>query len=124
MRHIDKKCDRVYTFNGNYSIYTYSFSEVEMKKEEYREQVVSLLIDELPSLRAKIGISQDELAEYVGVSRQTMSAFERRRRSMTWQVALAVILFFTLHPKTNAALKLIPSFTDSLKACFDYDEIV
>lgn len=95
-----------------------------MNKDEYKELVVSLLIDELPALRAKLGISQDELAEYVGVSRQTLSAIERRKRSMTWQVALAVILFFTLYPKTNATLKLIPGFTDSLKACFDYDEIM
>lgn len=99
-------------------------NEVNMSKDEYKELVVSLLIDELPALRAKLGISQDELAEYVGVSRQTLSAIERRKRSMTWQVALAVILFFTLHPKTNATLKLIPGFTDSLKACFDYDEIM
>lgn len=91
-------------------------------KNEAREKAVELLLEELPALRAKIGISQGELAEYIGVSRQTVSAIEIRKRPITWQVFLAMVLYFTLHPKTNMALKRIPGFTDALKICFDYDE--
>ena len=36
-----------------------------------REKLIDLLTDELPVLRAKIGLSQDELSSIIGVSRQT-----------------------------------------------------
>ena len=91
-------------------------------KQESKDIAVNILIDELPSLRAKIGISQEQLAEYVGISRQTLSAIETRKRPITWQVFLSIVLYFTLHPKTNSTLKLIPEFTDALKVSFDYDE--
>ena len=52
-------------------------------KEEYKKIAVDILVDELPSLRAKIGISQDQLAEYVGLSRQTLSAIETRKRPIS-----------------------------------------
>jgi len=91
-------------------------------KNEARQRAVDLLIDELPVLRARIGISQDELAKYIGVSRQTISAIEMRKRPVTWQVLLAMVLYFTLHPKTNTVLRLMPGFTDALKICFDYEE--
>lgn len=91
-------------------------------KEEYKRIAVDILVDELPSLRAKIGISQDQLAEYVGLSRQTLSAIETRKRPISWQTFLSIVLYFTLNTKTNATLKLLPGFIDALQKCFDYDE--
>ena len=72
-------------------------------------------------MRARIGISQDELAEYVGVSRQTLSSIELGKREITWHVFLSMVLFFTLQKKTNTALKQIPGFTDALRECLNYD---
>jgi DNA-binding XRE family transcriptional regulator len=91
-------------------------------KEEYKKIAVDILVDELPSLRAKIGISQDRLAEYVGLSRQTLSAIETRKRPISWQTFLSIVLYFTLNTKTNTTLKLLPGFIEALQKCFDYDE--
>ena len=46
-----------------------------------REKLIDLLMDELPVLRAKIGLSQDELSSIIGVSRQTYSAIETKKEN-------------------------------------------
>jgi DNA-binding XRE family transcriptional regulator len=59
----------------------------------------------LPVLRATVGISQGELAEYVGISRQTYCALEQGKRGMSWNVFLALFLFFLSNTETNELLK-------------------
>lgn len=61
-----------------------------------RKHVTKLFVE---LLRAKLGISQDELAESVGISRQTLSAIEVKKRDISWNVFLSMILYFTLYKK-------------------------
>lgn len=42
---------------------------------------IDLLVEELPTLRAKIGLSQSEVGEIIGVSRQTYSAIETKKKN-------------------------------------------
>jgi len=88
--------------------------------KEHREIAIKMFIEELPVLRAKIGISQDELAQYVGISRQTYSAIENEKRNVSWTVFLSLLCFFSIQKKTNNFMKLIPGFTDVLSKCLDY----
>lgn len=41
---------------------------------------IDLLVEELPTLRAKIGLSQSEVGEIIGVSRQTYSDIETKKK--------------------------------------------
>ena len=41
--------------------------------EDKREEVIRILTEELTLLRAKLGISQENLCDIVGISRQTYS---------------------------------------------------
>lgn len=41
---------------------------------------IDLLVEELPTLRAKIGLSLSEVGEIIGVSRQTYSAIETKKK--------------------------------------------
>lgn len=41
---------------------------------------IDLLVEELPTLRAKIGLSQSEVGEIIGVSRQTYAAIETKKK--------------------------------------------
>ena len=59
-----------------------------------REKIKEILRDELPVLRAKLGISQGTLADRIGISRQTYSSIETGKREMTWTTALALVAFF------------------------------
>lgn len=40
--------------------------------EEEKKKYIKALAEELPSLRARVGVPQDELARIIGVSRQTL----------------------------------------------------
>ncbi|MBR2255769.1 MAG: helix-turn-helix transcriptional regulator [Blautia sp.] len=80
-----------------------------------REKLINILTDELPVLRAKLGISQNEVGTIIGVSRQTYSAIETKKRPMTWNTFLALILFFDRNEKTKPILASIGAFPESLE---------
>ncbi len=48
-----------------------------------RNTIVELLRKELPVLRAKARISQEDIAEKIGISRQTYSSIETGKREMS-----------------------------------------
>ena len=50
------------------------------KKDEY----INKLLPQLATLRARVGVSQDELAGLVGISRQTYCLTESGSRSISW----------------------------------------
>ncbi len=80
-----------------------------------RAKLMNVLTDELPVLRAKIGISQAELSNIIGVSRQTYSAIETKKRNMSWNTFLSLVLFFEHNEKTKEMLKGIGAFPSSLE---------
>ena len=85
----------------------------------FSEKTKSLLIDtlteELPALRAKIAITQEELCGIVGISRQTYSAIETKKRKMSWNVFLSLIMFFTNNEKTAPVIESIGAFPEELR---------
>ncbi len=78
--------------------------------EEEKKKYIKALVEELPSLRAKVGVPQDELARIIGVSRQTYGAIERRVREMSWSSYLSLILFFDSHNATHKLIRSLPAF--------------
>lgn len=80
-----------------------------------RERLIDILTEELPVLRAKIGLSQDDLSSIIGISRQTYSSIETKKRRMSWNTCLSLILFFENNENTNDLLKAIGAFPDELK---------
>ena len=69
--------------------------------EEERNQLINQLVNELPVLRTKLGISQDEMAGLLGISRQTYSTIETKRRKMSWTHFLSLILIFDNSEQTH-----------------------
>lgn len=52
------------------------------------------LTNTLPVLRASLNLSQEELAEYVGMSRKTINSIENKKRIMTWSSCMTLMAFF------------------------------
>ncbi len=72
---------------------------------EEREKYIDALTGELAPLRARAGISQGELANIVGMSRQTYSAIEGRKKRMSWSAYLTLILFYDNNTSTRFMLR-------------------
>lgn len=85
-----------------------------------REVLIDLLTSELIVLRAKIGISQDELSRRIGISRQTYSLLEGKKQKMTWVTFMALLAFFENNEGTKSLMETIgffklTAFTQCLK---------
>ena len=75
-----------------------------MKVKTQTEQKIYLmksLTDDLPVLRARLGLSQEELADRIGISRQTYGGIETKKREMNWTIFMALLVGRKLISYTN-----------------------
>lgn len=91
---------------------------------DYKTASIEILVENLAALRARIGITQEELANIIGVSRQTYYSLETGKREMTWPVFLALIFVFDSVKETSEMIRdlriypidLVLLFNDELDA--------
>ncbi len=79
-----------------------------------KDTLIKNMTENLPMLRTKLGLTQEELAEKIGVSRSTVVSIENRKRDMTWNTFLSLILLFTKNENTNKLLNVLEIYTDEL----------
>lgn len=73
--------------------------------EDYKSASIEMLVENLPSLRARIGITQEELANTIGVSRQTYYSLETGKRNMSWTIFLAILFIFDSVRETSEMIR-------------------
>lgn len=78
--------------------------------QQYKENCMEILVENLAALRAKAGITQEELANVIGVSRQTYYAIETLRRPLTWNTYLSLVLFFDTNVNTHILIRDINAY--------------
>ena len=82
--------------------------------ETERNRLIDIITDELPILRARMRISQGDLARSIGISRQTYSLIETKKQKMTWVTYMALIGFFVGNAKTIKHLKDLELYNELL----------
>lgn len=87
-----------------------------------RSKVIALLRNELPVLRAKARVSQEDIANKIGISRQTYSSIETGKREMSWTTFLALIAFFQNTESTKQMLNNIEGLSQGLENIVDADK--
>ena len=87
--------------------------------EEEKSKYINALTNELPPLRAKVGISQGELAYFIGVSRQTYSAIESGKREMSWSTYLALVFFFDSNQGTRQMIRNVFAYPEDMVLRFN-----
>lgn len=82
---------------------------------EKKKILAEKLVFELPVLRARLGVSQAEVAEKIGISRQSFNAIETGKKKMSWTVFVALILIFRGNEKTRQMIDSIIGVEDDLE---------
>ena len=80
-----------------------------------KDELIDKMIYELPILRARLGMTQDEASEIIGVSRQTYSSIETRKRNLSWTTYMALLMVFYNNPATRSDVENAGLFPDELK---------
>lgn len=77
----------------------------ESLSNEQKEKYIQRLTNELAMLRAKANITQESLANLIGVSRQTYSLLESKKKTMSWSTYLSLIFVYDSMPETSSIIR-------------------
>lgn len=88
-----------------------------------RKKYTTTMAENLATLRTKLGVTQDELASLIGVTRQTVSAIENRSRELTWTNFLSLLFLFTQNEKTKDLLPVLGIYTEELAQFFSFTDL-
>ena len=80
-----------------------------------KENLLKIMTDNLPALRAKLGLSQDEVSNIIGISRQTYCAIETQKRKMSWNNFISLLFLFWYNEKTKVLVSAIDVFPKELQ---------
>lgn len=84
-----------------------------------KDSFIATLTPNLAILRTQADVSQEELANLTGVSRQTYSSIERKMRRMSWSTYLSLVLFFDHNQKTHKLMRSLSLFPTELIVRFN-----
>lgn len=87
-------------------------------KDLDKEKAIGLMTKNLPVLRTMLHISQAELAELLGIGRQTLVAFETGKRTMTWNTFLSLLFVFSQRQETRGLLPILGIYSEDLQAVY------
>jgi len=79
-----------------------------------KSELMAKMTENLKVLRNKLNLTQDELANKVGISRQTLVSIENKRRDMSWNTFVALIAVFRAKSGTSTLLDHFGIYTDDL----------
>lgn len=82
--------------------------------EKEKDLLIKSMSEKLPVFRAHLKLSQEDLAELLGISRYTLIAIEKQQRKMSWNVFLSCLLIFTKNDEAKNMLKIMGIYTTEL----------
>lgn len=91
--------------------------------EESKKISIKRMSDNLVALRTMLHLTQAQLAEIMGVTRQTLVLYETGKRVMTWNTFLSLMFIFTQKRETRELLNILNIYTDDLKDLYDNDNV-
>lgn len=81
---------------------------------EMRQILIGRMTENLPVLRKKLRLTQEDLALRIGSSRGNVMQMETGRRKMTWNTFLSLVLVFEKNPETAQMLRMFQIYTTEL----------
>lgn len=85
-----------------------------MTETDNRDELISRLVENLPALRAKCNLTQSELADNIGIGRQTLMSIENKKSKMRKDTFIATIVYFSKNEKTSEFMKFLNLHLDQI----------
>lgn len=79
-----------------------------------KEKLIEVLRSELPVLRAKARVPQEDIAKIIGISRQTYSSIERGNRVMSTMTFWTLIAYFQNNSSTKGMVDSIAGLGEGI----------
>ena len=79
-----------------------------------KNELIEAMTDNLQMLRVRLGLTQVQMAQMIGVGRQTYLIIENKKRKMSWNMFLSLLMVFTKNKETDPLLNVIGIYTDEL----------
>ena len=86
--------------------------------EQQKAEVINNMTKNLVALRTMLHLTQAQLAEMMGITRQSLVLYETGKRSMTWNTYLSLLLIFTQRQETNNLLSIMGIYQAELKEIY------
>ena len=86
---------------------------------EEKRELCKLMASNLSTLREKAKLKQDELADRLGISRQTISAIENEKREMQWSTFSVLLMFFAGNHEIKQIMVVMGILNDTIKKIFN-----
>lgn len=81
---------------------------------EEKDILISKLTEYLPTLRGTVKESQEQIANAIGVSRQTYNSIELKKRKMSWNTYMALVFFYDQQPNSHVLLRKLDLFPNQI----------
>lgn len=88
-----------------------------------RKAYANKMAENLPVLRVKLGLNQEDLAGMIGVTRQTISAIENKSREMTWPTFLSLLFLFSKNADTQVLMTAMGIYDENLEEYFTFTNL-
>lgn len=88
-----------------------------------RKKYTQAMAENLPTLRTRLGLSQTQLADCIGVTRQTISSIENQVRELSWTNFLSLLFLFLQNADTAKLLPVMGIYTDELENVFSFTDL-
>lgn len=95
-----------------------NMEEWAMTNEE-KDVLISKLTEYLPTLRGTVKVSQEQIANAIGVSRQTYNSIELKKRKMSWNTYMALVFFYDQQPNSHILLRRLDIFPEQIRIPID-----
>ena len=79
-----------------------------------KKRLIEHMVDNLPTLRKRLGLSQNDLATMIGIGRSSLAAIENRKRPLTWNTFLSLVFIFIKNEDTDKLLNVMDIYTEEL----------
>ena len=88
------------------------------------KQAIEIICVNLPALRGMMNITQQQMAEQIGTSRQGIINYEHQEKKLTRSMLIAIVTYFSLRGRSAAYLKTLGLYKNAYINSLGFTELL